>query len=678
MDCEGYISLFRFYRSTTNPSYNLTKHGRGRLQTSPRDALSPRYIVGSDADENQVTNESFSTSPPDSCTSFLPNTHNGSQDRNSSSQQSSNAQGSPFFAQPVVELDIGTFDSQIHYAGLHDLLDHDPRTDTISQTQTPRRASDGCNVSTNHDRREESLPIPEPRCLYEALWSQTSGKGTCCSAEDEDSRFPLGDNEDDFFRRHWETNVLQHLPSVFQRLQSLSETCEGLRSAILALSVRHWFDEGYDTPSAPSPTDSRLGLKGLRRSAHRYYYSKAIEWVMQESRGGINGNELQLIVTFISFAYLEIQSGTFQGLCFHMSGIEKSILGVNESLLKSMLGMDLIDAWTSLRLFTWWKRNPFGVGSFTHASLSSTMLGLVETALANDGTQQALMLLIEARRLSLMVLMERFFGRGGDDPLASRCLEHYYRRLGVSEPTEDWQSKERVPDQDYRQELEAVALKLAAWHDDLPLARAPIDKFIPAMFRPNPKPSISFTVYPLHFSSHDAALAYAYYALANLLCDPKVLEEATSATVIDREQDNSSSPWLLLFLRVIYGMNSTNQWKSPFMIDVIDLLFEAVCRNTDLRIDNWILQWLKNIGRGQTEVNSGLSTGVSLCTIYGLRAERLAGRDVFCCLTYGDGSYDSPDSQTTVERSVVYFRDRQTARLQSAVLDMRGACELVV
>lgn len=109
------------------------------------------------------------------------------------------------------------------------------------------------------------------------------------------------------------------------------------------------------------------------------------------------------------------------------------------------------------------------------------------------------------------------------------------------------------------------------------------------------------------------------------------------------------------------------------MIDVIDLLFEAVCRNTDLRIDDWILQWLKNIGRVQTEVNSGLSTGVSLSMIFGLRAERLAGRDVFCCLTYGDGSYDSPDSQTTVERSVVYFRDRQTARLQSAVLDIRGA-----
>ena len=317
------------------------------------------------------------------------------------------------------------------------------------------------------------------------------------------------------YNNHWENTVLDILPPVFRELSSHAVNCGALENGILALSAAHLshihiqirVKFGTDGDFYTGPNHGHL--------VHmRHFYDVALR---QLSRfiAEVPGDNVLILGSFLVLMLVEKTVGSFRGEAFHESGIDKLLSEELPTLSKNSLGYGLIQAWLVFRAMNWSHRIPFTVLSYSKALRE---MGIDFVAYLSRDI--VLPIMLESYYLNTMVLFERFVGRGDMEPISSRCYRFYHSLVKESNVTLPWRPAEHPPDDDYREKLLHLSSPLEDWHAGLLLADRPIESFGRRQESTRSKFLLAssdprlFSLNPLYFRSHQAAMNYASYLCA--------------------------------------------------------------------------------------------------------------------------------------------------------------------
>ncbi|THZ49854.1 hypothetical protein D6C90_03105 [Aureobasidium pullulans] len=212
---------------------------------------------------------------------------------------------------------------------------------------------------------------------------------------------------------------------------------------------------------------------------------------------------------------------------------------------------------------------------------------------------------------------------------------------------EHWASSQ----QHYRSALTATqhmteavtqAEKLIIWEQNLPLADLPasldgeVQYLVPE----------GLLVNPLQFSSHNAAMNYAYFISARLMQDAPI--------DLSGEHITDSDHWVFLLLRITAGIDrQTCLRDNTYTIGLSSLLLAALLHTCSLDIGIWIEDWLQGFQKNAQSpaLEEGSFPLAQITTVVSvINQQRRLGRNVFAVSQAeddggGNGKVDSYDSQ---------------------------------
>jgi hypothetical protein len=352
---------------------------------------------------------------------------------------------------------------------------------------------------------------------------------------------------------HWRSHLMKMLPAPYAHVESLVEGCPALRPAIVALSA-------YDVAQTQTEVRSRTTELGKQcfyapnmehQQSGRVYYNIAKRELAEMDYG--RADKVSVLATLLLFVLIESHFGLFRAAAFHHHGIEH-LLSSNHGICKrSTIGRSLISVWIALRAQNWSHRIPFTLYDFQKSLLE---IGIdVGWMLDSPDTRgEAVMVnMLQSWRLSLMMLFERYTGRGDMESISSRCCFDVYRRMQRSTMTQSWTSNVPIPDENYDSLLGEQRRKLDEWHAALPLSHLPIESF---GSRSDAQPLSQFNPSGscLKFQSYEAAMNYAYYVVARIVQSHEIMGEFLSMAPLVGRGHSETNSLLLILLRIIAGL----------------------------------------------------------------------------------------------------------------------------
>lgn len=207
----------------------------------------------------------------------------------------------------------------------------------------------------------------------------------------------------------------------------------------------------------------------------------------------------------------------------------------------------------------------------------------------------------------------------------------------------------------YRELLTLQAEKLIIWEQNLPLADLPasLEGEVQYLFPEG------LLVTPLQFSSHNAAMNYAYFISARLMQDAPI--------DLSGEHITDSDHWVFLLLRITAGIDrQTCLRDNTYTIGLSSLLLAALLHTCSLDIGIWIEDWLQGFQKNAQSpaLEEGSFPLAQITTVVSvINQQRRLGRNVFAVSQAeddggGNGKVDSYDSQ---DIKVVWLHGRERA-----------------
>ncbi|PYH76822.1 hypothetical protein BO82DRAFT_346236 [Aspergillus uvarum CBS 121591] len=181
--------------------------------------------------------------------------------------------------------------------------------------------------------------------------------------------------------------------------------------------------------------------------------------------------------------------------------------------------------------------------------------------------------------------------------------------------------------------LRQQAAKLDEWRAHLPPAEQPIYGPID----PTGSPTI-------HFSSHSAALNYAYYVVARIMQCSGFLTllhnpHSTSLDYRPHEED----VWVPTLVRIAQGTDmQTSLTRNSYTIGFTGLLLAGILRCRNLSVGLEIEQWLQTLLDLQPTEEGAFPVYQTLSVVQAINRQRAVGRDVFAVTQPVDDGGGSP------------------------------------
>ncbi|KFY45064.1 hypothetical protein V494_01193 [Pseudogymnoascus sp. VKM F-4513 (FW-928)] len=482
--------------------------------------------------------------------------------------------------------------------------------------------------------------------------------------------------QEQLYLHHWRTHVLRTLPAPFAQVENLADRCSALRPAIIALSACDLAQTRADVRQWTIQHEKRWLLSPNREHQQygKIYYNLALQELahMDYSKQELTS----LLVTLMLFTHIESHVGSFRGAAFHHHGVEH-LLSARHGLCKqSVLATDLARIWTSLRAQNWRCRIAFTVPDFQR---SLADLGLEAEQLLNpsEARDEAVMVnMLQSWRLSLMILFERYAGRGDMETISSRCCQDYYARIPPPGVTRPWRPKEPIPDEDYEALLGEQRKGLDRWYAALPTSHLPRQSLGPEI---SAQDSLQLGQPPLQFLTHQAAMNYVYYVAARIFQSREVIDEFLALPRLhphhSAQPDNLGVDGLLrVLLRIIIGVDvMVCARHSSYSVGILEILhmchLRLPRRNQIIRggVQYMITGYANNC---ITHEGSGLVLGFQH-VFEEIEEQRNLGRDLFYIIPRF-----SPDCQRQLTYDdttpyVVYGRDKTTGKFFCQILPPR-------
>ncbi|RAH79171.1 hypothetical protein BO86DRAFT_367152 [Aspergillus japonicus CBS 114.51] len=414
---------------------------------------------------------------------------------------------------------------------------------------------------------------------------------------------------DIFYTTYWEDRCLPALHPVFHSTTLLVPDISIIRDAVLALSScnisRLRGERKVSTTAVMGPWSPSLA----HQTASHLYYSSAIRRLATLTSVDLHHNNTVILTTLVLFAHLESAMGNFAGFCCHVQGIMNLLewrQGVADPTIKSLL-----TSWMQIRYVVWWARAYFSSVEI-HQQLPSVPLpvSLVGDLPHTPHGRRVLVLSImcESHRLNFRTVLQYCRGQmsplgTGDDP--ATCISR----------------------------LRQQAAKLDEWLAHLPPAEQPIYGPIDPAGSPT-----------IHFSSHSAALNYAYYVVARIMqCSGFLtLLHTPHSTSLDHHP-HEEDVWVQALVRIAQGTDmQTSLTRNSYTIGFTGLLLAGILRCRTLSVGLAIEQWLQTLLDLQPTEEGAFPVYQTLSVVQAINRQRAVGRDVFAVTQPVDDGGGSP------------------------------------
>lgn len=442
------------------------------------------------------------------------------------------------------------------------------------------------------------------------------------------------------YKGYWSNNCLSALHPVFHKITDLISQVPVLEDAIVALAACNL--------SRSSPKPKSPGVAGNvsyqphpeHWASSQQHYRSALTATRHMTEAVTQGMDPQITMTIlVLFSCLESSIGNFLRFHNHSRGIANLIRRLSTGLDPTSSMTDLLAAWMQTRYHSWWIRLYFSTFTFQLEQSSLSAPAFLEDNIESNSVRRAMILsiLCESHRLHQKMLLGTFLLASDQTTINLNSTDQWYK-AGM-----------------YRELPTLQAKKLIIWEQNLPLADLPasLEGEVQYLFPEG------LLVTPLQFSSHNAAMNYAYFISARLMQDAPI--------DLSGEHITDSDHWVFLLLRITAGIDrQTCLRDNTYTIGLSSLLLAALLHTCSLDIGIWIEDWLQGFQKNAQSpaLEEGSFPLAQITTVVSvINQQRRLGRNVFAVSQAeddggGNGKVDSYDSQ---DIKVVWLHGRERA-----------------
>ncbi|KAL1906566.1 hypothetical protein Sste5344_007735 [Sporothrix stenoceras] len=324
----------------------------------------------------------------------------------------------------------------------------------------------------------------------------------------------------------------------------------------------------------------------------------------------------------------------------HMDTLDKLMQAHHSAIKSTSTGKKLFSTWMNLRSqlvnrYLW---------SYPKSVRKLDLFPLNRSATDTEGSHHdsIMVLTSESKLLSRKMVLDYCVTRGvsrGPVPPLDHILSQ------VSLPMSRTKDEEKEADEAYTKTLAQQRTRLDAWHATLDLSERPVDSYVSQP----PHMSDGLHILPLKFHSFDAAMNYAHYAHAQMLCADSAKDRIKNPQYTAPNFTRKDCPWGGLLLRITAGLDLDDcVYKNTFRPGLLLILTSlmVLCPRPDVAA--WIDEWVHRVGEFGVPLESGLPFGIIQRVIRFVFEQRKNGSDALLILPL-----DTEDA----DKSVLYQSD---------------------
>lgn len=411
-----------------------------------------------------------------------------------------------------------------------------------------------------------------------------------------------------FYSAYWEDKCLPALHPIFQSTLKTIGKFPALNDAVLALSscnlsrndAEHRVCNSIDYMGNYCPN-------ATHQSRSQQYYSSAIQRFTKLSETDCRENLTMVLIILLLFAHIESTRGNLEGFNCHVNGLTAFLGYEIDKLNRDQFLRNLITAWMQPQFQVWWARSYFSTIDIQQRQPFIALPRLLQGRLVSIHERRiaVLSIMCESHRMNVTTMLEHWRYRARSDQLgyesrhSTYCHDGDHCRMMLAEQRE----------------------KLNNWLLYLPIEEQPLQNDI----------CDSRTESAMTFQSHDAALNYAYYALAMIMqCTGAFqLLEAPFCHNWGHEC-YEAEPWVRLLLQIAEGIDMKRCVRqNNYTIGFSGLLLAALLRCQELSSGRQIERWLQTLVDIHPTEEGSFPVYQALAVTKAINKQRIIGRDVF-------------------------------------------------
>ncbi|KAI3012307.1 transcriptional regulator family: Fungal Specific TF [Aspergillus niger] len=405
-------------------------------------------------------------------------------------------------------------------------------------------------------------------------------------------------DRDIFYTTYWEGSCLPALHPIFKFATSLAAGHPILNDALLALSACNIGRIQAEHRTESSGSMCSLSPSLVHQTRSHLYYSSAIQKLAIMQSQDYHQDPTTILIVLVLFAHLEQAMGNFQGFYTHVRGMMNLLEwhdGVKDAATKSLLA-----SWMQIRYVVWWARAYFSsievCQHLPSIPLPASLLDVPQTL--HERRVKVLSIMCESHRLNFNAVLQQFRNLQSDDASGFDVDERYVYCTAL---------------------LHQEAAKLDAWVLQLPPSEQPIYEL---------SDTNGTTI---RFQSHDAALNYAYYAVARAMQCTGVLQLLYSSDTPQHEREcNEEEYWVQTLVRIAQWSDmQTSITKNSYTIGFSGLLLAGILRCQSLAVGLEIQDWLQALINLQPTEEGAFPIYQTFHVVKIINQQRAIGRDIF-------------------------------------------------
>ncbi|KAF3402662.1 hypothetical protein DPV78_003484 [Talaromyces pinophilus] len=457
----------------------------------------------------------------------------------------------------------------------------------------------------------------------------------------------------DYYFSQWHNGVVTLLPPVFRDITAEMPEFQPLQNAVLAISAAYVAHlESLIVRTAHRNRKSYY----IPQKDHQYkslqYYNKVIQGIGRCLGMLPHVNSLHVLAALLLSYYFELDSGSFTGGIGHMTVIDRFLSSHGDEIKSHTTGQKLFSTWMSLR-------SQF-VNRYMSSYIPSTSSQSIDTfpldRMITDGCSHhdsIIIMMCDCKLMSRKIILDYCVARGesrntGNDSPFDKILS----QMALPKSRKESVSQLAAVDDTYVKSLVEHQTRLDEWHSTLELSELPVESYVSQrqdMTGQATTESDALDIFPYKFHTFEAAMNYTYYAQAQLLCSPDVINRLREPELVVRPFTRKDYPWAELILRITAGLNIADCiYKNTFSTGILPTLISCmvICPRSD--VASWIEEWIRKVEDFGVPLESGLPFGIMKRIIRFIINQRENGRDVLLIL---------PLDTEYAEKSALYQSD---------------------
>jgi hypothetical protein len=452
----------------------------------------------------------------------------------------------------------------------------------------------------------------------------------------------------EYYFTQWHNGVAPLLPPVFRDITTEMPDFQPLRNAVLAISAAYVAHlESLIVRTAHRNRRSYY----IPQKDHQYqslqYYNTVIKGIGQCVEMLPQMKSLDVLATLLLSYYFELDSGSFTGGIGHMTVIDKFLASHEAEIRSYRVGKKLLSTWMNLR-------SQF-VNRYLGSHIPSMPNYKIDTFPLNRTIDNGeshhdsiTIMMCDCKLLSRRIILDLCVARGQcRNANSNPPLEKVLTQMSLPKSRQESISQLAAIDDGYWKSLAKQRARLDEWHSTLDLSELPVESYVSQhqdVTGQSTNESEIIEVLPLKFHTFEAAMNYAYYAHAQMMCSHYMMHRLTSSKYVVPAFTRKESPWVELLLRITAGLNISDCiYRNIFNAGILSILTACIafCPHSD--VASWIQDWIRKVEDFGIPLESGLPFGIIKRIIRFILNERQDGRDVLFILPIDTEDADKSD-----------------------------------